>query len=642
MKDMRKIAFVLPFLVFLAGSGQAQVLFHEGFQSADLDVLSTASLDTAWTLHNDANVPVSNPDLSWLDEAWTIWRDETGSMMAASTSFFEEAGAEADRWMVSPAVDLSSAVQPRLSFRARALDADNRDGFEVLLSTTGTDKEDFTESLQMTRQARASWAWYTIDLSAYAGQRVHLAFVQNSVDKYILCVDDVSVYDQASAGAVVAALRMPAVQVLTSSSMNVALEGEILNTGSEPIVSYDLCYVLEGGDTVRTNVQDVSIAASATAAFSVEASVSGEGNRIFRVWVENINGSGNSCPSTFTYVFTAEHASLPRQPFFLELFSSGMCPNCAPRNAALHPFMLEHQANIEDNSSNFVMVKYQVDIPTAGDPVVNDDTRARGNSYGVRSAPSFYLNGHFYDLVADSILHARWVDSMDRFAEEAVSLRLRGYLEVEDSTFRISTEITSCLPDAATYTLQVVLLEDSIHHLTPQYNGEQDFYFCARKFVPSVSGTTIGPVPVGTTITREFEYTITPEDGPRIFSSVENMGVVIFLQNTSTRQVVQAKYLAPGVVDHTGNEESVTVSTRLRIAPNPAADYLRWTFDSPVSGPADFQVFDMAGKRVFSSRLSLSAGMNNGEISLSGMESGLYFVRISCQSGIFVTKMLKR
>lgn len=640
---MRKIAFVLPFLVFLAGSGQAQVLFHEDFQTMDLDVMSTGSLDAEWTLYNDGNEPIQNPDLTYLDEAWNIWRDEDGSMVAVSLSFFEEAGAEADRWMVSPAVDLSSAVQPRLSFRARALDADNRDGFEVLLSTTGTDKEDFTESLQVTRQARASWAWYTIDLSAYAGQRVHLAFVQNSVDKYILCMDDVSVYDQASDGAVVAALRMPAVQVLTSSSMNVALEGEILNTGSEPIVSYDLCYALEGGDTVRTNVQDVSIAASATAAFSVEASVSGDGNRIFRVWVENINGSGNSCPSAFTYVFTAERANLPRQPFFLELFSSGMCPSCAPRNAALHPFMVEHQANIEDNSSNFVMVKYQVDVPTAGDPVVNDDTRARGDFYGVRSAPSFFLNGHSYGLglVADSILHARWVDSMAKFEQEAVSLRLRGYLEVEDSTFRISTEITSCLPDIDEYTLQVVLLEDSIHHLTPMYNGEQDFYYCARKMLPAVSGTLIEPVPLGTTVTKEFEYTITPDAGPRIFSSVDNMAAVIFLQNRVTRQVIQAKYLERGVVE-SSNEESVSLPPRLRLMPNPASDHVLLVFEAPQADVADVQLIDMGGKIVFSRRISLVAGQNREEFNLQGLDAGLYFVRVSSKAGIFVSKMVKK
>lgn len=638
---MRKIAFVLPFLVFLAGSGQAQVLFHEDFQTMDLDVMSTGSLDAEWTLYNDGNEPIQNPDLTYLDEAWNIWRDEDGSMVAVSLSFFEEAGAEADRWMVSPAVDLSSAVQPRLSFRARALDADNRDGFEVLLSTTGTDKEDFTESLQVTRQARASWAWYTIDLSAYAGQRVHLAFVQNSVDKYILCMDDVSVYDQASDGAVVAALRMPAVQVLTSSSMNVALEGEILNTGSEPIVSYDLCYALEGGDTVRTNLQDVSIAASATAAFSVEASVSGDGNRIFRVWVENINGSGNSCPSAFTYVFTAEHANLPRQPFFLELFSSGMCPSCAPRNEALHPFMLEHQANIEDNSSNFVMVKYQVDVPTAGDPVVNDDTRARGDFYGVRSAPSFFLNGHSYDWVADSIMHARWVDSMAKFEQEVVSLRLRGYLEVEDSTFRISTEITSCLPDIDEYTLQVVLLEDSIHHLTPMYNGEQDFYYCARKMLPAVSGTLIEPVPLGTTVTKEFEYTITPDAGPRIFSSVDNMAAVIFLQNRVTRQVIQAKYLERGVVE-SSNEESVSLPPRLRLMPNPASDHVLLVFEAPQADVADVQLIDMGGKIVFSRRISLVAGQNREEFNLQGLDAGLYFVRVSSKAGIFVSKMVKK
>lgn len=641
MKYMRKIAFVLPFLVFLAGSGQAQVLFHEDFQTMDLDVMSTGSLDAEWTLYNDGNEPIQNPDLTYLDEAWNIWRDEDGSMVAVSLSFFEEAGAEADRWMVSPAVDLSSAVQPRLSFRARALDADNRDGFEVLLSTTGTDKEDFTESLQVTRQARASWAWYTIDLSAYAGQRVHLAFVQNSVDKYILCMDDVSVYDQASDGAVVAALRVPAVQVLTSSSMNVALEGEILNTGSEPIVSYDLCYALEGGDTVRTNLQDVSIAASATAAFSVEASVSGDGNRFFRVWVENINGSGNSCPSAFTYVFTAEHANLPRQPFFLELFSSGMCPSCAPRNEALHPFMLEHQANIEDNSSNFVMVKYQVDVPTAGDPVVNDDTRARGDFYGVRSAPSFFLNGHSYDWVADSIMHARWVDSMAKFEQEVVSLRLRGYLEVEDSTFRISTEITSCLPDIDEYTLQVVLLEDSIHHLTPMYNGEQDFYYCARKMLPAVSGTLIEPVPLGTTVTKEFEYTITPDAGPRIFSSVDNMAAVIFLQNRVTRQVIQAKYLERGVVE-SSNEESVSLPPRLRLMPNPASDHVLLVFEAPQADVADVQLIDMGGKIVFSRRISLVAGQNREEFNLQGLDAGLYFVRVSSKAGIFVSKMVKK
>ena len=609
MKYMRKIAFVLPFLVFLAGSGQAQVLFHEDFQTMDLDVMSTGSLDAEWTLYNDGNEPIQNPDLTYLDEAWNIWRDEDGSMVAVSLSFFEEAGAEADRWMVSPAVDLSSAVQPRLSFRARALDADNRDGFEVLLSTTGTDKEDFTESLQVTRQARASWAWYTIDLSAYAGQRVHLAFVQNSVDKYILCMDDVSVYDQASEGAVVAALRMPAVQVLTSSSMNVALEGEILNTGSEPIVSYDLCYALEGGDTVRTNVQDVSIAASATA--------------------------------TFTYVFTAERANLPRQPFFLELFSSGMCPSCAPRNAALHPFMVEHQANSEDNSSNFVMVKYQVDVPTAGDPVVNDDTRARGDFYGVRSAPSFFLNGHSYDLVADSIMHARWVDSMAKFEQEAVSLRLRGYLEVEDSTFRISTEITSCLPDIDEYTLQVVLLEDSIHHLTPMYNGEQDFYYCARKMLPAVSGTLIEPVPLGTTVTKEFEYTITPDAGPRIFSSVDNMAAVIFLQNRVTRQVIQAKYLERGVVE-SSNEESVSLPPRLRLMPNPASDHVLLVFEAPQADVADVQLIDMGGKIVFSRRISLVAGQNREEFNLQGLDAGLYFVRVSSKAGIFVSKMVKK
>ena len=238
-------------------------------------------------------------------------------------------------------------------------------------------------------------------------------------------------------------------------------------------------------------------------------------------------------------------------------------------------------------------------------------------------------------------MHARWVDSMAKFEQEAVSLRLRGYLEVEDSTFRISTEITSCLPDIDEYTLQVVLLEDSIHHLTPMYNGEQDFYYCARKMLPAVSGTLIEPVPLGTTVTKEFEYTITPDAGPRIFSSVDNMAAVIFLQNRVTRQVIQAKYLERGVVE-SSNEESVSLPPRLRLMPNPASDHVLLVFEAPQADVADVQLIDMGGKIVFSRRISLVAGQNREEFNLQGLDAGLYFVRVSSKAGIFVSKMVKK
>ena len=113
---------------------------------------------------------------------------------ATSYSWTQSAGAiAADNWLISPAVELGGI----LKFYANTATA-YPDSYEVLLSTTGTETTDFTETLKA--MATATPGYVTIDLSAYAGTG-YIAIHHVSSDCYILAISNFGVYEYIPAGA---------------------------------------------------------------------------------------------------------------------------------------------------------------------------------------------------------------------------------------------------------------------------------------------------------------------------------------------------------------------------------------------------------------------------------------------------------
>lgn len=139
---MKRFAFLSVALMSLLMPGSGQILFHDDFQNAT-NRFSVGDVASSWTLYNDDHTPTGT--LSRFDKAWNVFRDNDGSSIAVSVSYFSRAG-QADRWLVSPAIDLGSANKPVLVFRAKRMDTEQRDGFEVKISTSGKEKEDFTAS----------------------------------------------------------------------------------------------------------------------------------------------------------------------------------------------------------------------------------------------------------------------------------------------------------------------------------------------------------------------------------------------------------------------------------------------------------------------------------------------------------------
>lgn len=135
-------------------------------------------------IDNDGLTPHAN--VSDITSNWNVM-DGT----AVSTSWLIDGDMTSDNWMITPLI--SMGTEAYLSWEAYSYDPDYLDGYEVLISTSGNAISDFTTVLFSVDAEEAEWTTHLIDLSAYAGQDVYIAFRHNSTDMYVLAVDNILV-----------------------------------------------------------------------------------------------------------------------------------------------------------------------------------------------------------------------------------------------------------------------------------------------------------------------------------------------------------------------------------------------------------------------------------------------------------------
>ena len=100
---------------------------------------------------------------------------------------FSDANVHASDWLVSPELDLGGT----LKYWAMS---EYQDAYEVKLSTTGIDTDDFTVTLRPLEASDITWTEVSIDLSAYEGQRGRIAFHHDHTGGFFLMIDDIGIY----------------------------------------------------------------------------------------------------------------------------------------------------------------------------------------------------------------------------------------------------------------------------------------------------------------------------------------------------------------------------------------------------------------------------------------------------------------
>ena len=205
-------------LAIAAPTAQAANVFYESFFIPPFTVgdpggcppdwpggAGTYPFPVGWLLRNvDNRTPSAN--VSYVNDAWEDREDfafDVTQCAAFSTSWYAPAGA-ADDWAWTPAIALP-ATGATLSWRAITYDPSYRDGYEVRVMTspdaptggTGVIGNQLTNSTQIfsVGQENTSWTQHSFDLAAYVGQTVYIGFHNNSFDKFLLLIDDVTIID---------------------------------------------------------------------------------------------------------------------------------------------------------------------------------------------------------------------------------------------------------------------------------------------------------------------------------------------------------------------------------------------------------------------------------------------------------------
>ncbi|MBX7077703.1 MAG: choice-of-anchor J domain-containing protein [Nannocystaceae bacterium] len=146
-----------------------------------------------WTLNDvDGHTPANQ--VAYVNAAWVVADQiEPGTNFAAySTSYYTPAG-QSDDWLISP--QFTPSATSTLSWDGMAPDMMYADGYEVRVSTATTDPADFTANAALfsVDNEAQDFTNHMVDLSAYAGMPIYIAWRNVANDDFLLLIDNVQV-----------------------------------------------------------------------------------------------------------------------------------------------------------------------------------------------------------------------------------------------------------------------------------------------------------------------------------------------------------------------------------------------------------------------------------------------------------------
>ena len=157
--------------------------YNEGFENGlgCWTTVNGSSDGQPWTVNNCSGLSNVNPH---------------GGAYVASSWSWSNSAMHANAWLISPKFVLPTTVSEGLVLSWWDItNASYPDKYSVLVSTTTNDTAAFTTVVRPYGPASGSWAQRNVDLTAYAGQEIYIAFHHEDYDMNYLLVDDISLFD---------------------------------------------------------------------------------------------------------------------------------------------------------------------------------------------------------------------------------------------------------------------------------------------------------------------------------------------------------------------------------------------------------------------------------------------------------------
>lgn len=176
-------------------------------------------------------------------KGWTIYYSEE---CAVAPSRYTKSGTT-DNWLVTPAIELPDVDNLAFVWDARSLSTETPDGYRIMVSTTGQDKEDFTDEPLVTVDAEAgSWTTHYTSLDAYRGRTVYVAVHHNTEGLAILIDNIRAVQLEQMSDAITLENLTP--QFVSDRNDQLVLEGRLTTEFGTVITDADIAVEYDGGN----------------------------------------------------------------------------------------------------------------------------------------------------------------------------------------------------------------------------------------------------------------------------------------------------------------------------------------------------------------------------------------------------------
>ncbi len=234
-----------------------------------------------------------------------------------------------------------------------------------------------------------------------------------------------------------------------------------------------------------------------------------------------------------------------------EEFTQASCPPCASTNPSLNAMLNAHPSEV-------VSIKYQTDWP--GSDVMNvhnpAQVQTRVSYYGVSGVPDGQLDGGlgFSGQPAGMV----YGDIAARYATTSpFTIDVDYHLSATNDTIFGHAMIRCTGPvTGGVNKVHMVVIERNIYFTNsnpPGTNGEREFEGVMKTMLPSDAGTAAASTwAVGDSMELNYAWKLA-----NVYD-INQLGLVVFIQNNTTKEVYQAGYMKPqftnnaGIVDISG------------------------------------------------------------------------------------------
>ncbi len=410
------------------------------------------------------------------------------------------------------------------------------------------------------------------------------------------------------------------------------VSGLVKNNGTASVSGFTIDYTIDSGSPVQETFSGTA-APGATLPFSFAVPWNAAvGNHTLDFDLTGVTGDAVSSNNTLSQDVAVATQSVQRVTL-VEEFTSSTCGPCAGFNSSFDPTLTS--LNTNQSGSNVAAIKYQMDWPAPGtDPSFNSEGSSRRGYYGVTGIPSPFLDGAQMQQGNAAELNAG--------AAKAAFMDIDLDVTRNGMGVTVTANVTPYANFSGTHKLHLVAVEE-FYDYSGGTTSQNEYHFAQRKMLPNENGSTV-TLTAGSTQSITESHTFSeaagiPSQGSHdLWETLNDVIIVAFVQNNSTKEIIQAAFASVPVVD--GVHDLTSNVSGMAIYPNPTSDNTTLKLELKDTDQGVVEIIDMRGSIVYQKGINnLSVGMNTLDLETNNLTSGLYTVNLKLESGMIARRL---